>query len=476
MQHHTRHYINGQWQTAQGTDTHEVHDSSTGEVIASIPSGLAQEAEQAIEAAAAAWPAWSATPPAERAQWLERIAQGLQAREEALTQAITAEVGMPIVQTRRIQVQSPIAVVQEYANILRQGFAWEERSGNALIVQEAVGVVVAITPWNYPLSQIVLKVAPALAAGCTVVLKPSEVAPLNALILAEAIHEAGLPAGVFNLVNGRGDVVGETLVRHPQTNMVSFTGSTRAGKRVAELASQGVKRVALELGGKSASVVLRGANLEKAIKASVGECMLNTGQTCSAHTRLIVHEDDYPAIVPLLQTAISRLSVGSAWRDDVRLGPLISAAQQARVQQYLQVAQDDGDELIARSEAGVADAPQGGYFVWPHAFKVRPDSRIAREEVFGPVLAVLTYRDTDEAVALANDTDYGLGGAVWAASDDEAIAVARRIRTGQIHINGGAFNRSAPFGGFKQSGYGREGGVHGLQEFLEAKALLLPQA
>lgn len=474
MKTYTQHYIDGAWQHAQGSATHEVHDSSTGAVIARIPSGTESEADRAVQAAARAWPQWSATPALERAALLERIAQELKAREDELTQAITQEVGTPVKQTRRVQVQSAIGVVQEYADILRQGFAWEERQGNALIVKESVGVVAAITPWNYPLSQIVLKVAPALAAGSTVVLKPTEVAPINALILAEAIHEAGLPAGVFNLVNGSGPVVGEALARHPKVNLISFTGSTRAGKRVAELASQTVKRVTLELGGKSATVVLPGADLDKAVQRSVGEFTFNSGQTCSAQTRLIVHEGDYPKVKQLLQELVEGLSVGAAQREDVRLGPLISAVQKERVEKYLEIATEEGAELIAQSDAGRADAPQGGYFVWPRAYKVTPQSRLAREEIFGPVLAVLTYSTEEEAIALANDSDYGLGGGVWAATDEQALAAARQIRTGQIHINGGAFNRSAPFGGFKQSGYGREGGVHGLDEYLETKAYLLP--
>jgi betaine-aldehyde dehydrogenase len=318
-----------------------------------------------------------------------------------------------------------------------------------------------------------LKVAAALAAGCTVVLKPSEVAPLNAFMLAEAIDEAGLPAGVFNLVSGYGPVVGEIIASHPFIDMVSFTGSTRAGKRVAELAAAGVKRVALELGGKSASVVLDDADFPTAVKSTVAACYLNSGQTCSAHTRLLVPESRYDEARDLAKAAAEAYVVGDPRSESTRLGPLASAAQLKRVREYIERGIAEGAELVT----GGAHMPEGlakGFFVKPTVFgRVHPKATIAQEEIFGPVLSILTYKDEEEAIRIANDSLYGLGGAVWAGTDERAIAVAQRIRTGQVDINGGAWNMQAPFGGYKQSGYGRENGVYGLEEYLEYKSMQL---
>ncbi len=341
------------------------------------------------------------------------------------------------------------------------------------MVREPVGVVAAITPWNYPLNQITLKVAAALAAGCTVVLKPSEIAPLNAFVLAEAIHEAGLPAGVFNLVSGYGPVVGEVLASHPSVDMVSFTGSTRAGKRVSELAAASVKRVALELGGKSASVILDDADFAAAVKGTVSACFLNSGQTCSAHTRMLVPESRYNEARVLAKEAAESYVAGDPHNEATRFGPLASSVQQERVGQYIQRGIEEGAELVT----GGPGKPEGlskGFFVKPTVFgRVHPKATIAQEEIFGPVLSIITYKDEEEAVRIANDSLYGLGGAVWSGSDDHAIDVARRIRTGQIDINGGAWNMAAPFGGFKQSGHGRENGVYGLEEYLEYKSMQL---
>ena len=335
-------------------------------------------------------------------------------------------------------------------------------------------MVGCITPWNFPLSQITLKVAPALAAGCTVVLKPSEIAPINAMILAEVIHEAGLPPGVFNLVNGLGPVVGEVLATHPEVDMVSFTGSTRAGKRVSELASQSVKRVALELGGKSASVILDDANFEAAVKGTVAACMLNSGQTCSAHTRMLVPASRYEEVKALAQTAIAKFSIGPSLDEGSKLGPLVSANQRERVLGFIRTGIAEGADVIA----GGAEPPafDKGYFVQPTILGIKATDTLAREEIFGPVLVVITYQDEDDAVAIANNTIYGLGGGVWSGSDEHAMKVARRLRTGQVDINGGPFNGQAPFGGYKQSGNGRENGVYGFEEFLEFKSMQLRPA
>lgn len=462
------HYINGQWVKASSADQFLVHDSSTEAVMAAVPVGTAQEAEQAVLAARKAFDGWSTLPVETRAAYLDKISAGLKARTEEIATAIAGEVGMPIKLARMVQVGAPVWHWANFAKVAR-AFAWEEKVGNSLVVREPIGVVSCITPWNFPLNQITLKVAPALVAGCTVVLKPSEIAPVNAMILAEVIHEAGLPPGVFNLVNGTGPVVGEVLAGHPEVDMVSFTGSTRAGKRVGELASQSVKRVALELGGKSASVILPDADLEAAVKGTISACMLNSGQTCSAHTRMLVPQARLDEVKALAQAAIAKLTLGPSLAETTRLGPLASAVQRDRVLNFIAQGIAEGAQVIA----GGASKPafETGYYVQPTVLHVKPGDTLAREEIFGPVLVVLTYQDEDEAVQIANDSIYGLGGGVWGGDEAHAVAVARRIRTGQIDINGGPFNSHAPFGGYKQSGNGRENGVFGFEEFLEFKSL-----
>ena len=464
------HYINGQWQEAASKNTLPVHDSSTEELMATVPAGTAAEAEAAVLAARAAFGAWSALPVETRAAYLDKVAAGVKARTDDLAMAISREVGMPLKTARAVQVGGPGWHWANFAKVARN-FEWEKKVGNSLVVREAIGVVACITPWNFPLSQITLKIAPAMVAGCTVVLKPSEIAPVNALILAEIIHEAGLPPGVFNLVNGTGPVVGEVLATHPEVDMVSFTGSTRAGKRVGELASQSVKRVALELGGKSASVILEDANFDVAVKGTVSACMLNSGQTCSAHTRMLVPASRYAEVRALAQAAIAKFSVGPSLNEASRLGPLVSAAQRDRVIAFIKTGISEGADVIA----GGVEPPafSTGYFVQPTILGIKPTDTLAQEEIFGPVLVVIPYENEQEAVAIANNTIYGLGGAVWSGSDERAIGVARQMRTGQVDINGGPFNASAPFGGYKQSGNGRENGVYGFEEFLEFKSLQL---
>jgi aldehyde dehydrogenase (NAD+) len=472
MQTYEQFYIDGAWRAPSGRGTIDVIDSGTEAVIGRIPAGDAADAQAAVAAARAAFDGWAATPPAERAGYLRTITANLKARAEELAQLITGEVGMPIKLSRAIQVGGPIHAWGTYAK-LAETFAFEQQVGNSLVVREPVGVVAAITPWNYPLSQITLKVAAALAAGCTVVLKPSEVAPLNAFVLAESIHAAGLPAGVFNLVCGYGPVVGEGLATAPEVDMVSFTGSTRVGKRVAELAAASVKRVALELGGKSAAILLDDADFPAAVKGTVGACYLNAGQTCSAHTRMLVPEARYEEARELAKAAAERYVAGDPRNDATRHGALASAVQQQRVQDYIQRGLDEGAELVTGG-LGLPDGLSHGFFVKPTVFgRVAPHATIAQEEIFGPVLSIITYRDEDDAVRIANDSPYGLGGAVWAGSDARALQVARRIRTGQVDINGGAWNPAAPFGGFKQSGRVRENGVYGLEEYLEYKSLQL---
>ena len=462
------HYINGQWLKAQSPQTLPVHDSSTEALMATVPSGTVAEAEAAVLAARAAFEDWSALPVETRAAYLDKVAAGIKARSEELALAIAREVGMPLKMARAVQVGGPAWHWGNFAKVARN-FEWEKKVGNSLVVREPIGVVGCITPWNFPLSQITLKIAPAMVAGCTVVLKPSEIAPVNAMILAEIIHEAGLPPGVFNLVNGLGPVVGEVLATHPEVDMVSFTGSTRAGKRVSELASQSVKRVALELGGKSASVILDDADLEAAVKVTISACMLNSGQTCSAHTRMLVPAGRYEEVKALAQAAIGKFNIGPSLDEGSRLGPLVSAAQRDRVLGFIRTGIEEGADVMAGGAA--APAMNTGYFVQPTILGIKASDTLAQEEIFGPVLVVIAYQDEDDAVAIANNTIYGLGGAVWSGTDEHALKVARRLRTGQVDINGGPFNSHAPFGGYKQSGNGRENGVYGLEEFLEFKAL-----
>ncbi len=472
MQVRDRLYINGAWVAPHGKGTIDVHAAATEEAIARIPEGTAEDANAAVAAARAALEGWAATPPGERAAFLAKIQDGMKSRAEEIGRTIAQEVGMPVKLATRIQAGSPTFTFGMYAK-LAGDFKWEEKVGNSVVLREPVGVVACITPWNYPLHQIAAKVAPALAAGCAVVLKPSEVAPVNAFILAEIIDSVGLPKGVFNLVTGYGPVVGEALAKHPGVDMVSFTGSTRAGRRVSELAAETVKRVALELGGKSAAIVLDDADLAAAVKGTVSACFLNSGQTCSAHTRLLVPEARYAEAAKLAAEEAQRYTVGDPFAETTKLGPLVSAQQRERVQRYIRKGIEEGAELLA----GGPDAPEGlakGYYVKPTVFgKVDPKSTIAQEEIFGPVLSIITYKDEADAVRIANDTPYGLAGAVWSKDEAHAMRVAKRLRTGQVDINGGPFNMFAPFGGYKQSGHGRELGKYGLEEFLEFKAVQL---
>ncbi len=470
MQQRDKLYIGGQWVPSAAAGLIDVVSASTEEVIGRIPAGSTEDVNQAVAAARAAFDGWAATSVAERAGYLAKIHQGLVARADEIACTIAAEVGTPLKLAIRIQAQLPAASFALYSKLVTE-YAFEETIGNSLVVREPVGVVAAITPWNYPLHQIAAKVAPALAAGCTVVLKPSEVAPLNAFILAEIIHESRLPAGVFNLLTGTGLTVGETLVRHSGVDMVSFTGSTRAGRRISELAAGQVKRVALELGGKSASVVLEDADLAQAVKHTLSVCFLNSGQTCNALTRLLVPANRYDEAARLAVEVAQTFTVGDPLTGEARLGPVVSAEQRERVRGYIRKGVEEGAELLI----GGADAPQGlskGYYVKPTVFgRVQPAMTIAQEEIFGPVLSIIAYQDEEDAVRIANGTIYGLAAAVWSADASRAKAVARRIRAGQVDINGGPFNLLAPFGGFKQSGRGRELGKYGLEEFLEYKSL-----
>jgi len=465
-------YISGTWTPSAESGGIDVVNPADQSVMDRVPAGHPADVDQAVAAARAAFAGWSATPASERAERLDAARQLLDERAESIAATISADMGAPLGFARKVQVGTPLAVLASYVDLLGGYDFGGERTGNALVVREPVGVVGAITPWNYPLHQVVAKVAAALAAGCTIVLKPSEVAPLAAYELADIFHEIGLPAGVFNLVSGTGKVVGEAIAAHPDVDAVSFTGSVQAGKRVAELAAATVKRVTLEMGGKSANLVLPDADLATAVKVGVAKAFVNSGQTCNALTRMLVHSGSYEEAILLAVKAAERYSVGDPRDEGTRLGPLVSLAQQRRVLGYIERGLAEGARVVA---GGLAPLPglEAGCYVRPTIFAdVEPEMTIAREEIFGPVLSVLAYESEEEAVAIANGTPYGLAGAVWSADQEHAVRVARQLRAGQVEINGGAFNVAAPFGGFGQSGYGRELGVHGLEEFLEVKALL----
>ena len=464
-------YIGGNWTSSASDLAIDVLNPATEQVIDQVPAGHEADVDEAVRAAAAALPSWSATSPADRAGWLAAARALLEQRADSVAATITADVGSPVSFARKVQVGTPLAVLASYVDLVASYNFGGDRVGNSLIVREPVGVVGAITPWNYPLHQVVAKVAAALAAGCTVVLKPSEVAPLAAYELADIFHETGLPAGVFNLVSGTGPVTGAAIAGHPGIDAVSFTGSAAAGRRVAEAAAATVKRVTLELGGKSANVILPDADLATAVKVGVAKAFTNSGQTCNALTRMLVHEDAYDEAVGHAAKNAERYLTGDPLAEGIRLGPLVSAAQRDRVRSFIEQGLTEG----ARMVVGGPQAPAGldhGFFVQPTVFAdVRPDMTIAQEEIFGPVLSVLGYSSEEEAVQIANGTRYGLAASVWSADQDHAVSVARKLRAGQVEVNGGAFNVVAPFGGFGQSGYGRELGVAGLEEFLEVKAL-----
>ncbi len=464
-------YINGQWEDWTG-ETLPVHEAATGDVLAQVPAAARAEMRRAIEAAHNAFEPWSETTLEQRLKVLEQLHAGLKERADDIAQAICREVGMPLKLAQQIQASLPATITKSYLKMLPE-FPFTEQVGNSEVQYTPVGVVGCITPWNYPLHQVILKVVPALAAGCTVVLKPSEIAPTSAYILAEILDATDLPAGCFNLVSGLGQVVGDELIKHPDVSMVSFTGSTRTGHLIAHAAADDFKRYALEMGGKSASVVLPDADLKAAVKGTVSNCLLNSGQTCTALTRLLVPADKHDEACQLAAEAVARMTPGNPLEETTRLGPLASAEQRDRVLDFIRIGIDAGATLVA----GGPEAPEGldkGYFVKATVFgNVDPNSKIAQEEIFGPVLCVIPYQDEAEAIRIANGTAYGLSGAVWSADTDHAKKVAGKLRTGQVFVNGGAFNPQAPFGGFGHSGVGREFGKWGLEEFLEVRSLQL---
>lgn len=472
MQDRTRIYVDGNWVNSAGSERIEVENPATEQVIATVPSGTSSDVDSAVRAAHAAFDRWSRTSASERAGYLRALRDGLQSRTDAIAETIATEVGSPMRIATKIQASLPPTVVGNFADLLEEETP-QEWVGNSLVLREPVGVVGSITPWNYPLHQITNKLAAALAAGCTVVIKPSEIAPLVAYQLMDAVHEAGFPPGVVNFVPGYGSVVGEAIAAHEDIDAVSFTGSTRAGRRVSELAAGTVKKVSLELGGKSPNVILDDAELDTPVKVGVANAFLNSGQTCTALTRMLVHRDQYEQALDLAGKYAAAYAPGDPLDKGTKLGPLVSAAQRERVRGYIRTGLAEGARLVT----GGADAPAGfdrGYYVAPTVLgDVKPDDTVAQEEIFGPVLSVLPYEDEREALEIANNSQYGLAGAVWSGDQERATEFARHLRTGSIDVNGGAYNPNAPFGGYKHSGLGREMGRHGLEEFLEVKSLQL---
>ncbi|OBB23056.1 aldehyde dehydrogenase [Mycolicibacterium peregrinum] len=467
---HDRLFIDGSWTTPSGDGFIDVVDPATESVIGHVPNGDAVDVDTAVAAARQAFDPLITV--AERRDRVQRVIAAMEKRLPDIADLITAEMGAPVRIAQTVQTQVPLAVAKGFADVL-ETFEFEERIGNSLVLREPYGVVGAITPWNYPLYQVVAKVLPAIAAGCPVVLKPSNEAPLSVFAFVEACEEAGLPPGTINLVSGPGRVIGERLASHPDVDFISFTGSTGVGARVGELAGQSIKKVALELGGKSANVILDGADLATAVKVGVGNAFLNGGQTCMAWTRMLVPQNRYGEVLDLIESAVSRYTVGDPRDPATRIGPSASRSQFDTVRGFIERAQRDGARLLTGGADPIRDV---GYFVAPTVFAdVDPESELGQEEVFGPVLAVTPFTDSDDALRIANGTPYGLSGAVWAATDDDAIAFARQVQTGQLDINGGAYNPTAPFGGYKKSGIGRELGRFGFEEYLQTKSLQLKE-
>lgn len=467
---HDKLFIDGRWTTPSESGVIDVVDPATENVIGHVPNGSAADVDAAVTAARRAFDPLISV--AERRERLDRVIAAMEKRLPEIAELITAEMGAPVRISQSVQTQVPLAVAKGFAEVL-DTFEFEERIGNSLVLREPYGVVGAITPWNYPLYQVVAKVVPAIAAGCTVVLKPSNEAPLSVFAFVEACEDAGLPPGTINLVSGPDRVIGEHIAAHPDVDFVSFTGSTGVGARVGELAGQTIKKVALELGGKSANVILEGADLATAVKVGVGNAFLNGGQTCMAWTRMLVPQSRYDEALDLVESAVSRYTVGDPRDPATRIGPSASRSQFDTVRGFIERAQRDGARLLVGGAEPIRDV---GFFLAPTVFAdVDPDSELGQEEVFGPVLAITPYTDADDALRIANGTPYGLSGAVWAGSDDEAIDFARRVHTGQLDINGGAYNPSAPFGGYKKSGIGRELGRFGFEEYLQTKSLQLKE-
>ncbi|WP_323113595.1 aldehyde dehydrogenase family protein [Pseudomonas guariconensis] len=471
MREYSRLYIDGAWQVPSGQGMAEVIDPASEVAIGRVPLGDEQDVERAVSAARRAFVDWSRTPSSRRAGYIRALAEQLRARAGEMADVITSELGMPVQWCQMVQVDGPIAGLEQYVELA--GLMDEVREvGNSLVYREAVGVCAFINPWNYPLHQMIGKLAPALAAGCTVVVKPSQETPLHAFLLAEMIDAIGLPAGVFNLVSGPGSKVGEALARHPQVDMVSFTGSTGAGVRVSQAAAPTVKRVCLELGGKSPLLITADADLEAAVRHGVQDVMINSGQTCTALTRMLLPAERYAEAMEIAVAETRSLVMGDPRDPQSFLGPMCSAGQRRTVLDYVRLGQEEGARLLCGGET--APGFERGFYVAPTLFAdVDNRMRIAQEEIFGPVLCLIPYADEQQAITMANDSPFGLSSGVWAGNRERGLALARQLRAGQCFVNGGGFNYRAPFGGYKQSGNGREWGEEGLGEFVEVKAVQL---
>jgi len=471
MPNNARFYVDGQWVEPAEPHLSDVVNPATEEVAGQVSLGTSADVDRAVAAARRAFPDYSQTTRKDRLALLQQIVDAYEARLEELAQAMTLEMGSPITFSREVQAVNALGHFKQMLEVLKS-YKFERYMGGTLIRREPIGVCGLITPWNWPLNQITSKLAPALAAGCTVVLKPSEVAPLSGIIFAEILHDAGVPNGVFNLINGDGPTVGEAISRHPDIDMVSFTGSTRAGILVAKAAADTVKRVAQELGGKSANIVLPDADLDKAVPAGVLRCFTNTGQSCQAPTRMLVHRSQIEEAAAIARRAVESVRLGDPLDPQTTMGPVVSKVQFDKVQGLIERGLEEG----AAAVCGGAGRPAGfnrGYFVRPTVFSgVTPAMTIAREEIFGPVLSMLTYETDEEAIAIANETTYGLAGYVQSGDVTRARKVAARIRAGRVYLNGAPSDQSVPFGGYKRSGNGREHGVFGFEEFLEVKAVL----
>ncbi len=470
MDHARQFYINGAWVDAKSTETIDVINPATEEVLETIAAGGVSDVNDAVEAAKAAFVTFSQTTKDERIALLEKIIEVYKTRIGDIAEVVTAEMGAPAGLAKAAQAPSGLGHFMSTLAALKD-YEFEEQIGTTSVVSEPIGVCAFITPWNWPLNQIAAKVAPAIAAGCTMVLKPSEVAPLNALIFAEVMDAAGVPAGVFNLVNGDGLNVGVPLSSHPDVDMVSFTGSTRAGVEVAKNAAPTVKRVAQELGGKSANIILDDADIAATVSRDMFGMCMNTGQSCNAGSRMILPAAKMEEAMAVAKATAEGIPVGDPTAEGIAVGPVVSEAQFMKIQALIRKGIDEGATLVTGG-LGLPDGIEKGYFVKPTVFaNVTNDMTIAQEEIFGPVITMIAYENEDQAVEIANDTPYGLSGYVSSADQGRAKDVARRLRTGMVHLNGAPLDNKAPFGGYKQSGNGREFGAHGIKEFLEVKSI-----
>ena len=471
MKNRAQFYINGEWVESLANQALEVINPATEEIIGSVAAGNQEDVDKAVAAAKSAFDSYSRTSREERVELLENIIDHYKARSDEIAATISEEMGAPINLAHSAQVPMGLDHLVTTLDVLRE-FKFEEGLGSSRIMREPVGVCGFITPWNWPMNQIACKVAPALAAGCTMILKPSEIAPFNAILFAEILDAAGVPPGVFNLVNGEGPTVGAALASHPDVDMVSFTGSTRAGIEVARNAAQTVKRVAQELGGKSANILLDDADFREAIPRDVSWLCTNSGQSCIAPSRMLVPESRMEEAAAIAREAAEGVKIGDPNATDTKMGPVVSESQFNRVQGLIQAGIDEGAELVTGG-IGRPDGLNVGYYVKPTVFsRVNNEMKIARQEIFGPVLSLIGYADEEDAVRIANDTVYGLSGYISSGNLEHAQAIARRIRTGNVYLNGALPSSEAPFGGYKQSGNGREAGRYGLEEFLEVKAVV----